>query len=420
MTMAERALQGAPGLAGQAGHDKERDRLAALAHFDVMDGPKSEPFDRITRLVRRILDVPIATVAFIDGHRLWFKSRVGLGADEAPRERAFCERQIESRTPLVLRDTLADGEFANAPLVAGPPFIRFYAGVPLITEAGHVIGTLCAMDTRPRDVKQGELDTLADLAAIVMDELELQLLANTDPLTGALTRRALRDEATRWFALARRSGNDLSCVTLDLDHFKRINDDHGHPIGDVVLVELVKLLRRELRASDVIGRTGGEEFVVILPNVGRKAARETAERLRTAVAGQVFSTPAGELGLSASFGVAVLGAETPDLDTLLDQADVALYRAKERGRNRVAEAGDEDKRHGGRHRVLKGARISFNGGRSVLDCTVRNLSETGAGLDVTTSVGVPAEFVLLIDADGVSRSCRVAWRTGRKMGVEFL
>ena len=414
------ALKMAAPPTGAGSTTDEAGRLAALDRFDVMDGPRTEAFDRITRLVQRTLRVPIALVTFIDGHRLWFKSRRGLPGDEAPRDQAFCTHQLKLRAPLVVPDARRDPRFADFEIVTKPPFVRFYAGAPLVTPEGHVIGTICAMDTEPRAIAAGEVETLVEFGQIVMDELELQLLANVDPLTGAMSRRAFRDEATRLLALARRYDNDLSCLLLDLDYFKRINDDHGHAVGDRVLVDVAQILTRELRTSDLVGRVGGEEFAVVLPHVGRKGARETAERLRKAVAEHVVRTSAGALQVTASLGIASATRETPNLDTLLEGADVALYRAKEAGRNRIDEGPDADRRSEARHRVLKSARIAFNGRRSSINCTVRNLSETGAGLDVSSSVGIPSEFELIIDADKFARSCRIAWRTDRKLGVEFL
>jgi diguanylate cyclase (GGDEF)-like protein len=399
---------------------REENRLAALDHFDILDTPAEETFDRITRLTKRVFGVSIATVTFIDGHRQWFKSQIGMPDCETPRGPAFCNVAIRAAAPLVVPDALADERFFQNPFVLGEPRIRFYAGVPLSAPGGQIIGTLCAMDQTPRDFDAKELATLSDLAGIVMNELELRTLAATDGLTGALCRRAFRDEGARALALATRHGHDLSCIVFDLDHFKAVNDRHGHAVGDVVLTESVGVCRARLRKSDLLGRIGGEEFALLLPHAGRKDAMEIAEKMRTAIARLHVVGVGGPVNVSASFGVATLERSTADVDTLLKHADTALYAAKEDGRNRCVEwrpVGNGQSQL--RRRVFKAGRISFNLGKSTIDCTVRALSAESAGLDVFSSAGIPAQFKLQIEADEISRFCRVVAKSEKHIEAAF-
>ena len=169
----------------------------------------------------------------------------------------------------------------------------------------------------------------------MLDALELRLVASVDSLTGSLSRRTLRREAARDFMLARRQKHELSCIVLDIDHFKRINDVHGHANGDHVLQELVYICKRNLRATDYIGRIGGEEFIIVLPQTNDQAALDVAERLRGAIEEAVFSTKSGPLKITVSFGVAHSDKSVADIDALLRRADVALYGAKSAGRNRA-------------------------------------------------------------------------------------
>jgi GAF domain-containing protein len=141
---------------------KEDDRLAALQRVDILDTPREESFDRITRLARKALNVPIAHISFIDGHRQWLKSAEGIGATEVPRDQTFCRRVIESGEPLIIPDASLDARFADSPFVCGEPGIRFYAGFPLKTAEGHDIGTLCAIDIKPRDVSADEVQAMND------------------------------------------------------------------------------------------------------------------------------------------------------------------------------------------------------------------------------------------------------------------
>lgn len=173
------------------------------------------------------------------------------------------------------------------------------------------------------------------------DTLEqLRRLATCDQLTGLLNRREfdriLAEEAER----CRRFDRPLALLMIDLDHFKDINDAHGHPAGDVVLQGLARRLKEELRTIDRLARYGGEEFAVILVETPPAAALETAQRLRAAVQRAPFALPVGPaLALTISAGVAVIPVHASDAPSLVRAADQALYAAKRAGRNRVQLAG---------------------------------------------------------------------------------
>ncbi|WP_431100512.1 GGDEF domain-containing protein [Roseateles noduli] len=162
---------------------------------------------------------------------------------------------------------------------------------------------------------------------------EFELLATRDALTGALTRRALLQAGGEEFDRWRRYGQPLSLLLLDIDHFKLVNDRHGHQAGDRVLAGAVAVMREQLRVTDRLGRYGGEEFVILLPSTDAEAAHASAERVRAALA-----THAPEPGIppcTASLGVAWALPGDVSLDALLARADAALYRAKANGRDRV-------------------------------------------------------------------------------------
>ncbi len=148
----------------------EAQRLAALRRLEVLDTPAEERFDRLTRLARKLFDVPIALVSLVDGDRQWFKSKQGLEVCETPRGVSFCGHAILSHEVLYVPDALGDPRFADSPLVTGDPHIRFYAGAPLVID-GRRVGTLCINDRRPRELGENELQTLRDLADCVQDEL---------------------------------------------------------------------------------------------------------------------------------------------------------------------------------------------------------------------------------------------------------
>jgi diguanylate cyclase (GGDEF)-like protein len=163
----------------------------------------------------------------------------------------------------------------------------------------------------------------------------LRSLSRHDALTGLLNRRAYDEEVAREWARHRRSGVPLSLLAIDIDHFKRVNDEHGHIAGDQVLAEVAHRLRAALRNEELLARLGGEEFVAVLAGTGVDAACEAAERLRAAVAARPAAARQQAIEVRVSIGVA--GAEAADtrVEDLLGRADAALYAAKHAGRNRV-------------------------------------------------------------------------------------
>lgn len=234
--------------------ENESARLAALLELDILDTLPEDAIDRITRLAARILGVPIALVSLVDSDRQWFKSRVGLDAPETHRDLAFCAHAIMRDDVMVVSDATKDWRFANNPLVTGPPDIRFYAGAPLILRDGVRLGTLCAIDTKPRDLSHEDEVALRDLAAVVVDELQL--------------RRSLRDQddTTR---LLRKKQLELENANDALDQFAHLAaHDLRAPLKKVINLLDIALL------DDDLDRRGHVEL-----------ARASLEGLEKVVAG---------------------------------------------------------------------------------------------------------------------------------------
>lgn len=171
-----------------------------------------------------------------------------------------------------------------------------------------------------------------DISEQVAMQNRLETLANTDSLTGVSNRRAFLERAEQEFAEARRYGNPLSAVMIDIDRFKALNDRFGHATGDQVLQKVASTLAATLRKPDIFARWGGEEFVCLLPHTDSDLARTAAERLRRAVEALKVA-PAAQV--TVSIGVTSLIRSDDDIDGLIDRADQALYAAKRAGRNKV-------------------------------------------------------------------------------------
>jgi diguanylate cyclase (GGDEF)-like protein len=218
--------------------------------------------------------------------------------------------------------------------------------IPLRSR-GRVIGALRVASGRRHAYEAEEFDLfqrLADLLAVAVENQRLlettRRMAEVDGLTGACNHRHFSVLLAKEAARAVTTGLPVALVMVDIDHFKRVNDTHGHPAGDAALRHIVGLLVRRVRRSDVVARYGGEEFAVLLPGSDAPAAARLAEGLRADIAGSPLQLEGAgpALSLSASFGVAAIPANAADGRGLLEAADRALYRAKESGRDRVVEA----------------------------------------------------------------------------------
>jgi diguanylate cyclase (GGDEF)-like protein/PAS domain S-box-containing protein len=511
------------------GSELESERLAALHSLGLLDTRPSESIDRITALAAYVLDVPIALVSLIDADRQWFMSRVGIEVTETPRGVSFCTHAVSERKLLEIADATQDPRFAALPMVRGAPHIRAYLGMPLFSRAGHALGTLCAIDVRPRNFAAADTTALTQLAKILEDSLHARELAaatdsvlklaqdaqqrlveSRDTLQAEVTRqtqrlrskngelqthirrllhseRSLRvvehrlrsitnnvpvmigywnsdlqcefannayqelfrlqpkwtigtsmrallgdghfssieplahlalagepqhfvrrnvradgsaafvevrfipdfDEASRvrgFFVLAgdvtearnarvaleatneklaRESATDYltglsnrrvfserseialqrfhdagevyGLILMDLDDFKRVNDVHGHDVGDDVLRAVGAVLRDQLRCDrDIAARLGGEEFAILcFGDLDRHSLGIIAERVREQVAATGVTIPQGLLEFTGSFGIAICNASDSGWKNIYARADAALYEAKASGKNRV-------------------------------------------------------------------------------------
>lgn len=190
--------------------------------------------------------------------------------------------------------------------------------------------------------EEGELAYYAaierDLTEYKRLQSHLENMANTDSLTGLPNRQAFMHRAEKEFSRARRYARPLTAVMIDVDHFKRINDQYGHAVGDVVLRQVTTICQCSLRGSDLLGRIGGEEFVLLLPDTPQANAIYVAERMREQLARTPIEVENLVLTVTASFGVASLVDSDFSFNNILERADIAMYHAKHDGRNKVKSA----------------------------------------------------------------------------------
>jgi len=300
--------------------------------------------------------VPMAFLFWDDGVHRWFEAHVEVDPSatngSGPIDWTFIEQTLQSGEPLVVPDATRHPLFENHALVR-QGLVRGYAAAPLVDGSGKVLGTLGLIDLKPLGLGAREIDGLVALArhvgrgltqgpSLTPDPIttgadptnpltDLARLALVDPLTGLVNRLGGERAIAREVARARRLRSLLCFAMLDVDHFKQVNDRHGHQVGDRALRFIATTLRNTLRGSDVAVRWGGEEFLAVLPETNLKGAWISADRVRQAVCAAGLD---GVGRVTVSAGVAEMEPGEA-VTAVIARADANLYEAKARGRDCV-------------------------------------------------------------------------------------
>ncbi|MBA6389314.1 sensor domain-containing diguanylate cyclase [Colwellia sp. BRX10-3] len=308
--------------------ENEECRLASLHSLRLLDTDPEERFDRVTRLAKKLFNVPIALVTLVDKERQWFKSSIGLDAKETPRDISFCGHAIHQNKTFIIEDTLEDERFFDNPLVISLPNIRFYAGHPITSPSGENIGTLCIIDIKKRTFSDDDLASLADLSALISDEFISSQLATMDELTNITNRRGFKRFSQHSINMAVRQNNACHLAYFDLNGFKLLNDNYGHMIGDQVLRIFAEQLKSTFRASDICARIGGDEFVVLLTDTQLTKAKKAIKRFAYNL---ISVSKHLDLPYQISFAHGIVSFDQKkhlDIDHLLNDADKAMYENK--------------------------------------------------------------------------------------------
>ncbi|MFN0247992.1 MAG: diguanylate cyclase [Kofleriaceae bacterium] len=318
---------------------------AALFEIGKLIGSDLDPgilLSRIAELVCQLIDAKSCSVMLLDADRkrLLAKAAYGLRT-ERMHTLSFAVGEgvagwvVERGQPALIDDVTKDSRFVTLPLNQTP--IASMICVPLIAR-GERVGVVTATSE-----KAGAFDTthlelvrfISTTIALDIENVRLHRVAVTDPLTGAFNREFLMQRLPQEIEAALDRDRTLSVAMVDVDHFKAVNDQYGHGVGDVVLAEVARRLRSAIRTGDLLVRYGGEEFLVVLPKADAGRAWEVGERMRQRVCERAFDIGDGlALILRISVGIAQWRIDEPMAD-LIDRADTALYGAKDRGRNRV-------------------------------------------------------------------------------------
>jgi len=328
-------------------------KLARLSTSNLFYTPIEERFERLTRIARVALDVPVAAVTLINSEKQWFKSVSGWDVTELPMERSLCQWTLDDNQVTIIEDTSEDPRTLDHPLVEFSPKFRFYAGCPLKDAENRLVGTLCTYDINPRKFSAVDRQCLRDLAALTHREFHADQLAHAHAAMtaklGIARREAMMDPLTRLWNRrgamvmlhgacqeADQTDRPLAVALLDLDNFKRVNDTYGHSIGDEVLRRLGSCIISCIRDDDVTCRIGGDEFLLLISDADAQIAAHVAERLRRSITETAIATRQGNIPISISIGFTIREPnENVSAEELLERADKGLLQSKSSGRNSV-------------------------------------------------------------------------------------
>lgn len=305
---------------------EERFRLDTLHSLGLLDTPPEERFDRITRIARRVLNVPWAMITLIDAKRLWVKSRCGLELEEIPRDLSFCAHAIHDDDILVIPDAGEDPRFADNPYVVDEPGIRAYAGCPLAAGNGNRMGTLCVLDDQPRQLSEDDEVLLRDLANIVEREMEGPRSGTLDSLTGVSDSRSFYDLSRQMLNFCERLEYPVTLVFFRLGEFDTPSPLHGHARADRVLMNFADILLSTSRESDVRGRVDTHEFAVLLANCDQQRVEAVLERINTALAEYRHLDRPDQAPRVHAAAVEYDPDRHEDVKTLVDEAGWKLHR----------------------------------------------------------------------------------------------
>jgi two-component system cell cycle response regulator len=318
---------------------------AALFEIGKLIGSDLDPgvlLARIAELICQLIDAKACSVMLLDGERRRLLARAAYGLrTERMHSLSFRVGEgvagwvIERGESALIPDVAADPRFVALPENQTP--IASMLCVPLLAR-GERVGVVTATSERTGAFDATHLELVRFVSttiALDIENVRLHRVAVTDPLTGAYNREFLMARLPQEIEAARDRDRPLSIALVDVDHFKIVNDQHGHATGDAVLAEVARRLRGAIRGGDLLVRHGGEEFLTVLPRADAGRAWEVGERMRQRVCERAFDAGDGLiLLLRISVGVAQWRARET-MQSFISRADVALYGAKQRGRNRV-------------------------------------------------------------------------------------
>ena len=334
----------------------EQQKSEVFQRYKILRGDHAHDAVCLADTIAMSLRVPYVFVALYKRYREKYFCAHGFPPESIEDIEAFFACAHLAQGPFFVQDVEKEDFFAQHANGLGLPEFKSLAGIPIADPHGKKFGTLCIADNQLREFSAEERRLFAgfgrvvsndicvrsaahyavgDLVQLEKDKCDLFELATLDPLTQALNRRSFEKFAHREFARFQRESNRLTVLMLDIDHFKSVNDTHGHAVGDQVIAKLVAVITKCLRVEDLIGRLGGEEFAVVLVETNGAQAEAVANRIRNEIKQVEFPGSTGPFSITISIGLSEPVPYDKDIACALNRADEALYVAKQTGRDRV-------------------------------------------------------------------------------------
>jgi diguanylate cyclase (GGDEF)-like protein len=335
----------------------EEQKSEILQRYQILSEDRSSGPACVAESIAIALRVPYVIAALNPRYRSWYLCEHGLDMYNPSDLQTYFARMHLSQTRFDVEDMRGEDFFSSNTRGLKIPKFESMAGVPLTDPNGKRFGTLCVADNKPRAamtdaelallisfgrmvsndicVRSAARYAVRDLIELEHEKCDLFELATIDPLTKALNRRAFMRFSERELSRFKRDNSQLATLMLDIDHFKQVNDVHGHAAGDKVLAKMVSVAASVLRQEDLIGRLGGEEFAIVLVDADANAAMRAGERIRQAIKQVKFPSEAGPFNVSVSIGVSEPFYNEASIKDALERSDAALYKAKRNGRDQV-------------------------------------------------------------------------------------
>jgi len=311
-------------------------RLVAVRSHEMPDGLPDLEFDATARVAAATCGTPMAFVALIDTHRLWFKASVGIDMQLLERDFAKClHPTIHPEQMLLIEDLCDDDRLRGNPLVTGAPKLRFCAAAPVVDAAGQVVGAVGVLDVHVRGVSQAQRGALNDLSVVVRSALqarrhavELAHQAMVDPLTGTASRRQFDQTLDAEMQHAMRTGEPFTLLRLSLDGVGDIRNGFGAAAADAALREVSARMLRQVRLGDVLCRLAGEEFGVVMHHGAEAAAEVLAARIVATVREPLTLDGGDAVGVRVCIGIAAYSDHVESVAALTGHAEQALNQAR--------------------------------------------------------------------------------------------
>lgn len=391
------------------------ERLHIIAEYGILDTLPEADFDNLAQLAAAICSTGMAAISLVCDDRQWFKATVGVAVREVPIEHSFCVYTLDQPAILVVPDATSHPVFRTNELVTGPANLRFYAGIPIHSHNGVPIGALCVLDTQPHPggLSAVQAHALAVLGRQVEAQLELrrtgkqqekriereirlvrelETIADQDQLTGLGNRQGFRRKFDRALASRKRDQGCPALLIADIDNFKAINEAYGHSVGDQVLAEAARRLKRALGAKVMVGRISGDEFAIMIADcASHTRAAEIANLVLDAVALPMLCD-GRVIHCTMSIGYALAAQQDSEFAQVFGKADLALANAKASGRgcargysSRLASVHDHERE------MIECARAALADGRIVPHYQPKVNLQTGelVGFEALLRIAMP-------------------------------